>query len=245
MSEPEVGDTDDWETGSAGSAEFDLDPDADEEPAFEATFAPEDTAEPPQPAWVHHLLDEGLKGWDSANSRHEGSQNLRKEIAASGDLVDRAKATLSAISAHGLDLPTFLYAISASKDLTLANARGFLLGHPDFPVIIESFDRHSIRTIRQRKKKKDEPKPVNTVLKAATECVKRHIERELRALAPVMKMNAWDVSPEALLSIDMKTMMEDTYRLSPVLWDVMTHTAYTRRQSQRNKYKSPDNVSRH
>jgi hypothetical protein len=75
--------------------------------------------------------------------------------------------------------------------------------------------------------------------------VKRHIERELRALAPVMKMNARDVSPEALLSIDMKTMMEDTHRLSPVLWDVMTHTAYTRRQSQRNKYKSPDNVSRH
>jgi hypothetical protein len=45
MSEPEVGDTDNWETSSAGSAEFDFDPDADEEPAFEAISALEDIAE--------------------------------------------------------------------------------------------------------------------------------------------------------------------------------------------------------
>jgi hypothetical protein len=135
MFEPKVEDTDNWDMSSTGSTKFDLDSDADKEPAFEATSAPKYTVEPPQPAWVPHLLDEGLKGWNSANSCHKGPQNLQKDIRASGNLLDYAKAMLNSTSAHSLDLPTFVYAISAFIDLMLADKQGFLNGHPNFLVI--------------------------------------------------------------------------------------------------------------
>jgi hypothetical protein len=237
MSEPEVGDTDDWEAGSTGSAEFDLGAHAHDEPIFEDFAASGSASEPAQAAWRYHLWNNDLDGWDLNNSQHVGSQKLRKQVADAGDLIERSKEVLKAMSIQGLDLPTFLYAISASKDSTLSTARGLLIGHPDFQVSFENFDQHSIRGARRRSNSS------NKVQKAAAACVKRHIDQEFNALKPIMKMNAQDVSPEALLSIDMKTMMEDTQRLAPMTWGLMKHAAYTRRQSLRNKYKSPDNVS--
>jgi hypothetical protein len=62
MFEPEVEDTDDWETSSANSAEFDLDPDADEEPAYEVISALEYIAELRTP--LNYLRESSMEGLD-------------------------------------------------------------------------------------------------------------------------------------------------------------------------------------
>jgi hypothetical protein len=69
------------------------------------------------------------------------------------------------------------------------------------------------------------------------------MDKELRALKPIMRMDAKEISPKALLSIDMKSMMTKTHAAAPTMWELMSHAARTRRQSRVNKYKTPNNVS--
>jgi hypothetical protein len=127
---------------SDANDEFDGDPREDVPVPFEASQAGA------SPAWVHYLQNtDPALGWHEENSQHQGSQKLRLRIARAGDLEDCAKKALKAIRKVGLDLPTLLYAMAASSNSTLANVRGFLVGHPDFPIIMEALDKHSIRVL--------------------------------------------------------------------------------------------------
>jgi hypothetical protein len=135
-----------------------------------------------------------------------------------------------------------MYAISGASgdgkdEKSLAYQRGFFLGHPDFPIIIDALDRHAARTARQRKS------TTNPVRDAAVVCMKRVVDQELSALKPVMRMDACDLSEESFLAIDIDEIMTETKAKAPRMWDFMTHSAETNMQRKRNRLKTPDYVS--
>jgi hypothetical protein len=192
------------------------------------------------PAWVIHLRSSG--GFDAMNKNHKGSQALRAKIADAGDLFERTHDICQYIKSRGMDIPTFLYAISGASgdgkdNKSLAYQRGFLLGHPDFCVIMDALDRHAARTARQRKT------TTNPVRDAAVACMKRVVDQELSALKPVMRMDARDLSEESFLAIDIDEIMTETKAKAPRMWDFMTHSAETNTQRKHNKLKTPDYVS--
>jgi hypothetical protein len=230
--------TDDWEVQSDGSDEFDVPPEDDLD-MFDVLHAAREAA------WQQRFRDHDLKGWNPKNPLHSRSKRWREGIADAGNLTDRVLAVMNAMHSLELDLPTFLYAVSGCLDSMMSptdkakvsGERGLLLGHPDFPLILEAWDQHAARTVRQRQDKK------NYVKDAAVQCVKRHISKEMVVLKPSMKMNAQEVSPDALLAINMHEMMTETEEKAPVLWAIMSHTAETRRQARRNIVKKPHGVS--
>jgi hypothetical protein len=226
----------DWEQyEDDGDAEF---PDVD--PAVLDLDAVQEQDGVLVPAWVIHLRSS--EGFDATNKNHKGSQALRAKIADAGDLFERARDICQYIRSKGMDIPTFLYAISGASgdgkdDKSLAYQRGFLLGHPDFPVIMDALDRHAARTARQRKS------TTNPVRDAAVVCMKRVVDQELSALKPTMRMNPQDVSQEAFLSVDVTSMMNETKEKAPLMWSLLTYSAETQQQRKRNQYKTPVFVS--
>jgi hypothetical protein len=175
-------------------------------------------------AWVIHLRSS--EGFDAMNKNHKGSQALRAKIADAGDPFERTHDICQYIKSKGMDIPTFLSAISGASgdgkdNKSLAYQHGFFLGHPDFPIIMDAIDRHAARTARQRKT------TTNPVRDAAVVCMKRVVDQELSALKPVMRMDARDLSEESFLAIDINQIMTKTKAKAPRMWDFMTHSAET------------------
>jgi hypothetical protein len=223
------GDPDLWDTQSNRSEDFDEETASDERTIDDIVGTP----------WrVRFLRTEGLnESWSLAKR----SIKLRRDIAEKGDLLERTRAGLDALKNLGLDVISFLYALSGHdvdirSDDALAHERAFMIHHPDLPDILIALDAHCSR-------RRDPVKRANNPMhRFAVDKIRRQVNKEITALKPIMRMKGKEVTPDELLSIDFNDMLEKTREAAPTYWEVLTNMAETPRQRARNKYKSPDAV---
>jgi hypothetical protein len=212
------------------AVDFPDEPESIDLPVFDEPQGPSS-----EPAWVAHLRN--TDGFLPGYKMHKSSISRRKVLADNQNLPDVARDVLAYMNTKGIDLATLLYAVSGciddlKGDQGISGERAALVHHPDFPVVLDGFDRHASRN----------PQRGNPVQTFASSCLKRAADQELSKLKPIMRMDASEVSEESFLSTNMASMMTETKLKAPLLFDFMSHIAETRLQHKRNKLKTPDNV---
>ncbi|THG93439.1 hypothetical protein EW026_g7797 [Hermanssonia centrifuga] len=74
----------------------------------------------------------------------------------------------------------------------------------------------------------------------AENIIKRKINKEMRALAPLTRSAPEDLTEEMLLDIKLSDMITRTKAAAPTLWSILQSASYTPLQAKRNTYKTPD-----
>ena len=85
---------------------------------------------------------------------------------------------------------------------------------------------------------------VATMTKIAGEITSRQINREMRALGPVLESAPADFNEKNLLETKLETMIPQVKAAAPLWWSICRNAAFTPQQAARNTKKSdPDTVS--
>jgi hypothetical protein len=180
-------------------------------------------------------------GLNNAYSLGHRSIQQREDLSRKGDLLPRTHTVLNLMRELGIDLATLLYSISGAagaefvQDSKIKGERGFLVNHPDFPLILTALDEHCGRRSRAERGS-------NPLRRFAINNVQRNINREMIALKPLMKMNAQEISIDSILSSHWQQTLEATRQTAPTYWEVLQNAAQTKKQATNNTMKTPDHV---
>lgn len=148
--------------------------------------------------------------------------------------------TLTFMKNQKLDLALLLWNLTNLSELVDNSVASFeltaLLVSDELSSILESLH------LRPRKHNQGIKRSAGreTIEDFAFSVVRKHLETEIYSLNPVMKLPAQSVTPDELLSVDMKSLITQTKRLAPRLWDLILNAAYTQEQRLRNTNKNPE-----
>jgi hypothetical protein len=157
-------------------------------------------------------------------------------------LFDRILDCINYMRSQKVDLPLMLWGITDLNELiahpTIVFEKTALLVSIELPVILEKLYLRPRKHNAGRKSKAGKA----AFESFAFEVVRKSIESEIRALKPVMRLEAKNVTAETYLSIDMKSLIAEAKAKAPKLWDLLRHTAYTDKQMMQNQKKNPEPV---
>ncbi len=142
-----------------------------------------------------------------------------------------------------LDLPTFLNYVSWGLEETIEDpviryARTALMVSDELPHILQKW--HQPPRIHDRGIRTQGARTPMTAW--AENIIKRKINKEMRALAPLTRSAPEDLTEEMLLDIKLSDMITRTKAAAPTLWSILQSASYTPLQAKRNTYKTPDTV---
>lgn len=174
------------------------------------------------------------------------THSLRAFLAIKTNLwiAEQCRQVIQYMVSLGLDLTLFLYHISwtnpeATVDPVIQYARSVLMWSEELPTILRNWHRpprEHLRGVRT--------KAVRAAMDSfAQDLVVRRINRDMRALGPLMKSPNSEFSEEALLAVEFQELIPRVQELAPTFWKLCRATAHTPRQAAENTKKSdPDMV---
>ena len=162
---------------------------------------------------------------------------------SSSELAEKIRGILAHISRAGLTLGSFLHAVSwgdagCVRDPQIRAARTALMNSPELPVILKNWWMPP-RTSTSRKSR---PQGAHSILEEfAVECVRGTLDSELDALCEQFRTPD-DIQEEFFTGIHFKQLVEQCQTVAPMLWGLLSASAYTKSQVRRNSKKTPSKV---
>ena len=162
---------------------------------------------------------------------------------SSSELAEKIRGILAHISRARLTLGSFLHAVSwgddgCVRDPQIRAARTALMNYPELPVILKNWWTPP-RTSASRKSR---PQGARSVLEEFTvECVRGTIDGELDALCDQFRTPD-DIQEEFFTGTHFKQLTEQCKTVAPMLWSLLSASAYTKSQVHRNSKKTPSKV---
>jgi hypothetical protein len=160
-----------------------------------------------------------------------------------GDILRRIHSVLDHMHQLSINLPILLWAISWNMERLINDdkirwARTTLMVSDELPAILRNWwrpPRSHGKGIRTRAGS-------IAVKELGVEIVTESIDKEMKALTPVLSLPKDDLSEELLLAIKWNDTVAQVKDLAPTMWSLFRTAAYTQKQDRRNRSKNPDSV---
>ena len=161
----------------------------------------------------------------------------------SSELAEKIRGILAHILRAGLTLGSFLHAVSwgdagCVRDPQIRAARTTLMNSPELPVILKNWwmPPHTSASRKSR------PQGAHSVLEEFTvECVRGTLDGELDTLCDQFRTPD-DIQEEFFTGTHFKQLTEQCKTVAPMLWSLLSASAYTKSQVHRNSKKTPSKV---
>ena len=161
----------------------------------------------------------------------------------SSELAEKIRGILAHISRAGLTLGSFLHAVSwgdagCVRDPQIRAARTTLMNSPELPVILKNWwmPPHTSASRKSR------PQGAHSVLEEFTvECVRGTLDGELDTLCDQFRTPD-DIQEEFFTGTHFKQLAEQCKTVTPMLWGLLSASAYTKSQVHQNSKKTPSKV---
>lgn len=161
------------------------------------------------------------------------------------DIESKLLRILDTIRAEGMNLTLFLDAVSWGLDdpachsnATIRFARTGLFVSEELHGILARW----FRPPRTRHKGRRPAGARHTLTKFATHTTFEVLDKDMERLAPRFCSDKNDITPDHLLSFDFKAFSVTMRTESPLLWDLISHLVYSKKQHIRNTHKTPELV---
>ncbi|KAJ8454311.1 hypothetical protein ONZ45_g19356 [Pleurotus djamor] len=144
--------------------------------------------------------------------------------------------TLNLLKGHGLDLATFLYAISwgdpeCRSDATVKQVRTNLMQSRELMAILRNWNRPPRTGSKGRR-----AAGASAVFEEFMgEYVRGKIDEEMEETVPIFTADPKDVTEASLTNIKYTDMIDEAKRGAPFIWDLLTRLTTTARQRKENK----------